>query len=134
MKNTILTVISFIVITLGAQGMSHFVINVDYYAALGLMRSEPVMALGFVAMIVQALIISLAMSQLYPAGATLTQGLCVSACFGLFLGSYILLAEPAKFEAPSILMWMKVEGMTNFIQFAVFGLLLGLIYRKKQIA
>lgn len=96
------------------------------------MRADPVLPMGFAAMIIQALIFSFVMSRLWPDGATIRQGLVVSVCFGLFLASYIVLAEPAKYAAPSIPSWMLVEGFTSLIQFGVFGVLLGLIYQKRS--
>lgn len=133
MKKLAMTVAAFIIVTFGVQGLSHFVINVEHFAAIDFMRPQPVLPLGFAVMIIQALILGLAMTRLWPNGATIKQGLSVSACFGLFLGSYIVLAEPAKYAAPSIPAWMFVEGVASFTQFTVFGLLLGLIYRKADI-
>jgi len=114
------------------QGLSRFVINVDHFVTITFMRADPVLPMGFAAMIIQALIFSFVMSRLWPDGATIRQGLVVSVCFGLFLASYIVLAEPAKYAAPSIPSWMLVEGFTSLIQFGVFGVLLGLIYQKRS--
>lgn len=125
-----LTIVAFIIVTFGVQGMSHFVINVEHFSKIDFMRPEPVLPLGFSVMIIQALIMGLVMSRLWPGGATIKQGLSVSACFGLFLGSYIVLTEPAKYAAPSIPAWMLVEGIASFTQFAIFGVLLGFIFRK----
>jgi hypothetical protein len=134
MIKTVLTVLAFMVVSFGVQGLSHFVINTDHFATITFMRSEPVMPMGFAAMIIEALIFSFVMSRLWPDGATIQQALVVSACLGTFLASYIVLAEPAKYAAPSISAWMVVEGTASFIQFAVFGVLLGLIYRKRSAA
>ncbi|MBV1867075.1 MAG: hypothetical protein KUG69_04095 [Marinosulfonomonas sp.] len=130
MAKTFLTVLAFIVVSFGVQGLSHFVINADHFAAIGFIRAEPVLPMGIAAMIVQALIFSFVMPRLWPSGATIRQGVIVSACFGLFLASYIVLAEPAKYAAPSIPAWMTIESLASFVQFGVFGVLLGLIYRK----
>lgn len=81
-------------------------------------------------MLVQALILGGVMQRLWPDGATILDGIKVSVSFGLFLGSYIVLAEPAKYAAPSIPAWMMIEAIASTIQFGVFGLLLGLIHRK----
>ena len=131
MKKTILTVLAFMIVSFGVQGLSHFVINVDHFATITFVRADPVLPMGFAAMIIQALVFSFVMSRLWPDGATIRQGLAVSACFGLFLASYIVLAEPAKYAAPSIPAWVMVEGIASLIQFSVFGMLLGLIYRNE---
>ena len=57
-------------------------------------------------------------------------GFFLSLCFGLFLWSYIGLAEPAKYAAPSIESWVLVEGLASGIQFTVFGIALGFIHSK----
>lgn len=118
-------------VSFGVQGLSHFVINAEHFASITFMRSEPILPMGIAAMIIEALIFSFVMSRLWPEGATIQQGLVVSACFGLFLASYIVLAEPAKYAAPSISAWMTVESIASFVQFCIFGVLLGVIYRKK---
>jgi len=130
MSKTILTVIAFMIVSFGVQGLSHFVINVDHFAGIPFMRANPILPLGLLAMAVQGLIMSFAMLRLWPDGATITQGIMVSASFGLFLGAYIVLAEPAKYAIPSIPAWMMIEATASTIQFGVFGVLLGLIYRK----
>jgi len=130
MRKLSMTIVAFILVTFGVQGMSHFAINVEHFAAIEFMRPKPIMVLGFTVMIIQALIIGVVMLRLYPDGATLKQAISVSASFGIFLGSYIALTEPAKYAAPSIPAWIIVEGTASFIQFALFGVLLSLIYRK----
>ncbi len=130
MKKTILTVLAFMAVSFGVQGLSHFVINADHFATILFMRPDPILPMGFAAMIIEALIFCFVMSRLWPDGASIKHALVVSACFGGFLASYIVLAEPAKYAAPSVSAWVAVEGTASFVQFAVFGVLLGLIYRK----
>lgn len=132
MRNTVLTVAAFMIISFGVQGLSHFVINVDHFAGISFMRPEPILPMGLSAMLIQALIFSIVMQRLWPNGATIIEGVRVSASFGFFLGSYIVLAEPAKYAAPSIPAWIMIEGTASTIQFGIFGLLLGLIYRKPK--
>ena len=127
----LLTVAAFMAVSFTVQGASHFVINIDHYAAIPFTRADPILPMGLLVMIVQALIISFAMIQLWPEGATMRQALTVSACFGLFLAAYIALTEPAKYTAPSIPKWIAVEATASFVQFAVFGVFLGWIYRKR---
>ena len=128
MRNTALTVLAFMVISFAVQGLSHFVINAEHFASISFARPDPILPMGLTAMIIQALILSFVMTRLWPDGASFRQGVSVSVCFGLFLGSYIVLAEPAKYAAPSIPSWMMVEATASFIQFSVFGVLLGLIH------
>lgn len=126
-----LTIIAYIFVSFGVQALSHFVINADHFASIPFMRPESILPLGLAAMVVQALIFSFVMSQLWPDGASIRQGAVVSVCLGLFLASYIVLVEPAKYPVPSIPGWMMVEATASAIQFGIFGVLLGLIHQKK---
>ena len=130
MAKHLLAVLAFIIVTFGVQGLNHFVINKDYYASIDFARAEPVMILGFVSMITQGLILTLALSKIAPNGATIKDGLVVSLAFGLFLAVYIAVAEPAKYAAPSISSWFITEGLTSTVQFLLFGVLLGFIHQK----
>ena len=125
-----LSVLAFMGITFAVQGLNHFVLNADHYAAISFARPEPVMALGFLTMIVQGTIISLALHRMTPVGPGMKDGLTVSLGFGLFLGTYIAVTEPAKYAAPSIPAWMMIEGLASATQFLLFGLILAWIHRR----
>jgi len=129
----IFSILAFMVVSFSVQGTSHFVINADHFASVGFLRPGPIMPLGLAAMILEGFIMSVALSRFMPGGSTVRDGLAVSAAFGLFLASYIVLAEPAKYAVPSISNWMVIEATASCIQFSVFGLLLGFIHRKKAV-
>ncbi len=129
MKHT-LSILAFMVITFAVQGLNHFVLNADHYAGITFARPEPVMALGFLTMIVQGTILTLALARIAPAKPTLKDALTVSLGFGLFLGFYIAVTEPAKYAAPSISAWMITEGLASATQFLLFGLMLAWIHRR----
>ena len=48
MRNTVLTIAAFMIISFGVQGLSHFVINVDHFAGISFMRPEPILPIGVV--------------------------------------------------------------------------------------
>ncbi len=126
----ILSVIAFMIVSFAVQGLNHFVINIEYYANIDFARPEPVMALGFLTMIIQGSILTLALAHIAPINARVKDGLKVSLSFGLFLGFYIVFAEPAKYTAPSIPGWIFTEGLASTIQFVVFGFVLGFIHER----
>lgn len=130
MTKHLLSVLAFMLVSFGVQGLSHFVINQDHYAGIFFMRDEPIIALGLLAMILQGSTMTLALARSVPRQATVRDGLTVSLAFGLFLTAYIALAAPAKYAVPSISVWIGVEGLASLIQFSVFGVFLGLIHRK----
>lgn len=126
----LLSVIAFMVVSFAVQGLNHFVINKAHCDKIDFARTEPVLALGFITMVVQGLILSFAMTKIVTTGSLVKDGLLVSLSFGLFLASHIAVAEPAKYTAPSISSWFITERQVSTIQFIIFGLALGLIHRK----
>jgi len=130
MTKHIVSVIAFMAVTFAVQGTSHFLLNADHFANVGFLRDSPIMAMGFSVMIIQGLVISLCLARFAPIQPALRETLIVSVSFGLFLASYIVLTEPAKYAVPSILEWIKVEATASTVQFGVFGVLLFFIHQK----
>ncbi len=54
-----LTVLAYMIATFAMQGTSHFVINADHFASISIMRAEPMVPMGLLAMAVQGLIFAL---------------------------------------------------------------------------
>lgn len=130
MTKHLLSVLAYIVVSFAVQGINHFGINKAHYDKIDFARAEPVFSLGFLAMIIQGLVLSFAMTKIITFSTPIKDGLFVSLSFGLFLASYIALAEPAKYAVPSIPAWFLTEGLASTIQFVIFGLALGFIHRK----
>lgn len=130
MTKHLLSVFAFIVVSFAVQGLNHFVVNKSYYEMIDFARAEPVLPLGILAMVIQGLILSFAMTRIVTSGSVRRNGFLVSLSFGLFLASYIALAEPAKYVAPSITLWFFTEGLVSTIQFVLFGFVLGFIHKK----
>ena len=65
MKPHLLSILAFMAITFAAQGTSHFLVNKAHFDAVGFLRDEPIMALGFATMILQGGAMSLALWASY---------------------------------------------------------------------
>lgn len=126
-----LTVVAYVLTTFGVQGTSHFAINADHFAAIPIMRAEPMIAFGVTSMVIQGLIFA----WLYPIFAAGTSTLRKSIAFawliGGFLASYIVLGEAGKYAIPSVQSWIAVEASAAFVQYTLFGVWLGLIHRAR---
>lgn len=124
-----LTVVAYVVTTFAVQGTSHFAINADHFAAIPIMRADPMISLGIAAMVIQGLIFA----WLYPVYAngesTFRKAIGFSWLIGGFLASYIVLGEVGKYAIPSVSGWIGVELSAAFVQYTLFGLSLGLIHR-----
>lgn len=123
------TVIAYALTTFAVQGTSHFALNADHFAAIPIMRAEPMIPLGIASMVIQGLIFA----WLYPVYAngasTIRRGIGFSSLIGGFLASYIVLGEVGKYAIPSVSSWILVEAGAAFAQFTLFGVWLGLIHR-----
>jgi hypothetical protein len=98
----LLTVIAYVVATFGVQGTSHFVINAGHYANIPIMRTEPLVPMGLVSMVVQGLIFAWLFPTFNRGGHPIRNGVIFSCALGGFLASYIVLGEAGKYAIPSI--------------------------------
>ncbi len=128
-KSTGLTVLAFMVASFGVQALSHFVINTSHYAGISIMRAEPVISMGILAMIVQGAILGVLFPRVTLGGSVKRNAMVFSLVMGLFLAIYIAVVEPSKYSVPSISSWVIVEATASFVQFVVFGILLGMIHQ-----
>lgn len=129
-----LTVLAYVIVTFGVQGASHFAVFADHFAAIPIMRAEPVIAMGVGSMLIQGTIFALLFPTFQRASNVVWDGVKFSWALGGFLASYIVLGEAGKYSIPSITSWIAVEGSVAFVQYTVFGVLLGLIHRRSAAA
>ncbi len=132
MKRILLTTLAFIVATFAVEGTSHFVINKAFYAGIPFMRAEPIVAMGFVTMIVQGIVMGWMYPKFHNAERPIRSGWTFAMCIAVILGGYIAIVEPSKYMVPSIRSWVMVEGTAAFLQMSLFGILLGLIHGKRN--
>jgi hypothetical protein len=122
-------IVAYVVSTFAVQATSHFAINRGHYAAVPFLRTEPVFALGLLAMIIQGALLTYFYSRHAGTAGGWKRGWAFGVTAGAFFVSYSVLAEPAKYTVPSIPSWMLVEGVAGFVQFSLFGVALGWLCR-----
>jgi len=125
-----LTVLAYVLVTFGVQGASHFALFADHFAAIPIMRAEPVIAMGVGSMLIQGTLFALLFPTFQHGSNAVWDGVKFSWALGGFLASYIVLGEAGKYAIPSIPSWIAVEGSVAFVQYTLFGVLLGLIHRR----
>jgi hypothetical protein len=131
MKRHVLTVLAFVVATFGTQAPSHFAVFADHYAAVTYIRKETLFQFGVLAMLIEGVVLSVLYTRLAGGKSTTKSALGFSWLMGTFLVSYTACAEAAKYMVPSVASWIAVELAVGLVQFTIFGLLLGLIYRQR---
>ena len=82
-------------------------------------------------MVVQGTVFGLLFPVFNGGRPTIRNGLLFSWTLGAFLASYIVLGESGKYAVPSIASWIRVELLAAAAQFTLFGVLLGLVHRRR---
>jgi len=129
MVKHILSMLAYVIISFAVQGLSHFKINADHYAGISFMRDDPVIIMGIATMVIQGLILSVMIERVSGTQPSLKSSILTTLSYALFLGTYIAVAEPSKYEVPSIMTWTTIETSSTFVQFLLTGILIGLIHR-----
>jgi hypothetical protein len=102
------------------------------YAALALLRPDPIIPFGFVTMLIQGAILSWAYPRLFSSERadwvkSAFKCFCV---YGLLAWSWSVLAVSAKYHMTSVADFMMLETGWTILQFAVFAPLIALVWRK----
>ena len=132
MKRHILATLGYIVATFVIQGLSHFLVFARHYAGQTILRAEPSFALGFASMVIQGAVLSYVFGTSRLNSGRLFDAVKTAWLFGLFLVSYIALAEAGKYAVPDVLSWIGVEAASGLVQFTLAGMLLWLAHRGSQ--
>ena len=130
-KKLVLTALAFVAATFSTQAPSHFMVFADHYSVVTYLRKEPLFQLGLLSMLIEGAILSALYTRFAGGKSTTKKAFGFSYLMGAFLASYTAFAEAAKYMVPSIASWIAVELSVALIQYTVFGLLLGLVYRER---
>ena len=130
MTKHLLSTLAYMVGTFAIQATSHFAINREHYASVSFMRPEPIFALGILSMVLQGGVLSYLYASFAGKSPGWKSGLRFGVLAGVFFVSYQALAEPAKYQVPSVGHWMATESVAGLIQFGVFGLFAGWIHSR----
>ncbi len=128
----LLAIFAYVAATFAVQAASHFVVAAEHYAAIPFLRKEPIFALGVLSMLVQGAVFAWLFSRLPKSGRIYRDALGFALAAGAVIVSYEAFAEPAKYLAPSVMGWMLQELAAGLVQFAVYGVLLGLVYSTQR--
>lgn len=131
MQKHVLAVLAYVVATFATQAVSHFGVNAAHYTAVTYIRAQPIFALGVLAMLIQGSIIAYAYAQVPEAGRSVGHAVLFAWGVGGILVSYEALAEAAKYSVPSVASWIAVELAAGFVQFTLYGVLLGWVHRAR---
>ena len=129
MKKHLLSVLGYVVATLVSQGSSHFYFFKQHYAQVPFEKPEPIFALGILSMLIHGGILTYVYAHSKLSTKPILDSLRLTWFYGLFLVSYIALAEAAKYPVPDIASWIGVELLVGSVQFTLVGIVLKLAHR-----
>lgn len=131
-KSILLGTLSYVLVTFPIAIIWHIVLFEQNYISFGYFQGEPNIPLGFLTILIQGVILS----ALYPyvrfSGKGVVRGLKYSLAIGAFFWTSHVLAFIAKQTVSNPVTFTLMETFYLLIQFGIFGLLIGLIYKNQD--
>ena len=132
-KMFLLGALVYLLVTFPLAYWWHLVAFKEVYDRLGIFnREEPIVALGFLVVLIQGLLLSHAYPIFRGEGSPLKEGLTFGWMMGLFLWSSQVAAAAAKHQVSSLTTWFTLETLYFTIQFTLVGLALGFVYGSRK--
>src|SRR6267142_983059 len=128
-KKFVLAAIAYVIVTFAIAASWHLVFFKDLYDQLAIFtRKEPLIPLGIVSIVAQALILAYLYPALYKGGSPAKEGLKFGLLMGVLMASVAVFAEAGKQNVSSLTTWLVFESAYYLLQFGALGVILGLIY------
>ncbi len=108
----------------------HVVLFAEQYRAFGYFEGEPSFVLGLLTILIQGFILSFLYCRFNLAGQGIAKGLKYALLMGTFFWTSHVLAFVAKQVVASSLWFVLMESFYLFIQFGIYGILIGIIHSK----
>ena len=130
-KKFVLAVIAYIIVTFAVAASWHLFFFKDLYDQLAIFsRKEPLIPLGIVSIVLQALILAYLYPALYKGGSPAKEGLKFGLLIGALMASIAVFAEAGKQNVSSLSTWLVFETAYYLLQYSLLGVIIGLIYGK----
>lgn len=109
----------------------HLVVFAEQYERLGAFtREEPIVALGFLVIVLQGVLLAIAFEAYTRGTASTRHALRFAFGAGTFLWSSQVVAFAAKSAVSSLGSWLLIESTYFAIQFALVGLAFGALHAR----
>jgi hypothetical protein len=124
-----LAAIAYIIVTFAVAASWHLLLFKDLYDQLAIFtRKEPLIPLGIVSILMQALVLAYLYPSVYRGGSPVKEGLRFGLLIGILMASIAVFAEAGKQNVSSLATWLVFETAYYLLQFGVLGVIIGLIY------
>ena len=130
-KKFVLAALAYIIVTFIIAAGWHLGLFKDIYDQLAIFtRKEPLIHLGVTSMILQGLVLAYIYPLFRKTGKPVNEGLKFGLLMGIFMGSNAVFAEAGKQEVTYLSTWLLLESVYYLFQFAIVGIVIGLVYGK----
>lgn len=135
MRYRLISFLSYVIVTFGWALIWNIVLFKETYQMLGgaSLRAEPIIPLGFVAIIIQGIAITYLFEKLSPLAPGLKSAFLLAFGFGIFLISYAALVVPAKFLISPSWQYICMELVFETIHFALIALVFHSIFKSFKV-
>jgi len=130
LKSILLGATAYTLVTFPLAAVWHVVLFESKYTGFGYLDGEPNFLLGFLTILIQGLVLSFLYPKVRFSGSGIVRGLKFSLIVGIFFWSSHVLAFVAKQTVNDALLFVLMETFYLFLQLAIYGVLIGLIYLK----
>ncbi len=128
-RRALLAAGGYIVVTFVIAATWHLLLFKSVYDELAIFtRKEPIIPLGVLSMLVQSAVFTWLYRSYARGRHPALEGLKFGVAMGVFLGSYAVLADGAKFSMSSLGTWLGLESVYYLLQFSIVGVVFGLIH------
>ena len=128
-KRIILGTIAYTIGTFSLAVTWHVFLFESRYQSFGYFEVEPGFVVGFVAILIQGVILSALFPMVKLTGTGVARGIKYSFLVGAFFWTSHVLAFVAKQNIQDVGLFIAMETLYLSLQFGLFGILIGTIYR-----
>jgi hypothetical protein len=128
-KKIVLATLCYLIVSFALGASWHFAFFPQVYHDFGIYnRTEPLIPLGLLSMLIQGIVMALIYPRWYRDEAPLVAGLKFGLLMGLFLFSVSTVANAAKMQVNGLGSFMLIQMVFHALQFATAGAAFGWVY------
>lgn len=124
--------LAYLVPTFAIAFVWHLQLFAASYDALNIYRADKIIPFGFLAIMIQGVILSLAYGRCFSGASTLKGAVQFAVAAGLLSWTFTTLSVAAKYPMTSVQDFMLIETAFTVAQFIVVGPLMALAWRDMQ--
>ncbi len=131
-KKVILGAAAYTICTFSLAVSWHVLLFEERYESFGYFEGEPNFLVGLLTIVLQGILLSILFPMLRVEGSSFHRGLKFVLIVGSFFWTSHVLAFVAKQKVPEVSAFIWMETVYLLLQFGLFGLILGFIYRRGE--